>query len=610
MKVSVAKIAGTPSKSAWSQVHTFTPEEEKQKTHGQLIAVLSVSQVPEEIEAVNLGKELLVRVHEEYFGNEEDSPFEALKKALKKVADEFLVAASFEIVALVIWQDYVYLAAAGEAKVALWREGKLTVILQGEKEKVSALSGKGREKDVFIFGSSAFFRAVSSPALRETLEKTTLPSEVVDNFAPLVHQTSNPSLAGAILKVGKTEAVSNQTQETASLPKERVRAARVKNFFARLAARLPEKEIVIAKGGGSRRTAVSVGIILLLLLLLSIGLGIRQKNIRDYRSSYEDELLRAQSLYENALVVKEADPTRAREDFLESKSLVEQLVVESIKDSRLEDLKKKIEQDTVSILGVVEVSPGTFLDLLLVRAEVRAEKMALDAGALVVFDRGGKRVISILVDNKNTEVFGAEDLEEASQVATYAGRHFVLTSKGVVELEKRGEPRTVVEKDEEWGKIAGLGAFGSNLYLLDQDGEIWRYPGIEGGFGSRQRWLGQGVEPDFSLAEDMAIDGSIWVLTRSGKIVKFTRGSPDAFSVRGLDKGLSEPRAIYTDENLESLFVLDSGNGRIVEIKKTGEYQKQYLWDRMGEVKDIAVSRDEGKLFLLTAEKILEVTLK
>ena len=74
-----------------------------------------------------------------------------------------------------------------------------------------------------------------------------------------------------------------------------------------------------------------------------------------------------------------------------------------------------------------------------------------------------------------------------------------MTERGVLQYDKETRRQSlVVEADEEWGEMIDLRAFGGNLYLLDKKGEIWKYPGVESGFGAYRLWL-KGDKPDFRL---------------------------------------------------------------------------------------------------------------
>ncbi|PJA49210.1 hypothetical protein CO169_02625, partial [Candidatus Shapirobacteria bacterium CG_4_9_14_3_um_filter_39_13] len=157
-------------------------------------------------------------------------------------------------------------------------------------------------------------------------------------------------------------------------------------------------------------------------------------------------------------------------------------------------------------------------------------------------------------------------------------------------------------KDETWGEIVDIEGFTGSLYLLDSQGEIWKYPAIEGGFGEKQKWLQQ--KADFSSAVSLAIDGSLWVLTQDGQILKFLQGQKDSFALSGLNKPFFEPRALFTDFDSQNLYVLDKGNARIVVLSKNGEYQAEYHWSELNQAQDLVVIEAEKKIFCLLGNKI------
>ena len=116
---------------------------------------------------------------------------------------------------------------------------------------------------------------------------------------------------------------------------------------------------------------------------------------------------------------------------------------------------------------------------------------------------------------------------------------------------------------------------------------------------------------DLEDAVSMAIDGSVWLLFSDSSIVKFTRGVKDSFVVSGTDANFNAPEKIYTDPDLENLYVLDRKNTRVVVInKETGEYQAQYSWPGLAGAYDLFASEEEKKILLLTGERIYEIPLK
>jgi len=180
-----------------------------------------------------------------------------------------------------------------------------------------------------------------------------------------------------------------------------------------------------------------------------------------------------------------------------------------------------------------------------------------------------------------------------------------LVNEGLLKGDKL--PEIKIKKDEAWGEIVDVKGFTNNLYLLDSQGEIWRYLAIEGAFGEKQKWLQQ--KADFSSAISLAIDGSLWVLTQDGQILKFLQGQKDSFILSGLNKPFFEPTAIFTDFDSQNLYVLDNGNARIVVLSKNGEYQAEYRWPQLNQAQDLAVIETEKKIFCLLGSKIYSMEM-
>ena len=79
-----AKLTGSPDTSGWAQVHDFTPTEpEKYHSRGRLFAVVATGRHEAGVDAVSAGRELLSRLHEEYFGGGEGSAFAILEASIE-----------------------------------------------------------------------------------------------------------------------------------------------------------------------------------------------------------------------------------------------------------------------------------------------------------------------------------------------------------------------------------------------------------------------------------------------------------------------------------------------------------------------------------------------
>ena len=108
----------------------------------------------------------------------------------------------------------------------------------------------------------------------------------------------------------------------------------------------------------------------------------------------------------------------------------------------------------------------------------------------------------------------------------------------------------------------------------------------------------------------MAIDGSVWLGTSNGKILKFTGGREDSFTPKGVDPPFGNTLTLYTSDETNNLYILDSQNKRVVILEKDGTYLAQYVWEEAFTATQLAVSEEQKKIYLLSDGKLYAIALK
>jgi hypothetical protein len=620
-----AKLTGNPGTSGWAQVHEFAPEDvTKLAQRGHLFAVVATSRHEEGVDSVIAGRELLARLHEEYFGKDEGEAFNVLKSAIEKVISEFRESwGEVEVAAVAFMDKVVYSAVGGGAQVSIFRNGMLAKILESSPNKVVSASGYPKEKDILLLATKRFFEIIPNGVLKGALEGAD-PATAAESLAPSIHAISDNGNIGAV--VIKFEKETFFPKEEVEVPPEvpagismsqkaRVflggAVSRVQGVLSR---RLPERKIYVRGVSDeesipqSKKMTMSVGIVLLVILLISIGFGIRQKVLKDQKSKYGDRLTQAQHEIDEAIGLASLNAERSRELFGSSLSLAETLKAEGVKDPQLEELITKLESNRGTILGEYRQDGELYMDLSILSDGLKGDDLSGSSDRVYVLDKSGKKVVGITLATKKTEVVaGPDQLEGAAILASYEDRVFILTGEGIFEV---GDDRTkAIEKD--WEGEAFPYAYAGNIYLLDKAANtIWRFAGAEGAFGSKTDWLGEGVEPDFSRIVSVTIDGNIWVLSQTGKILKFSRGSPQNVAAAGVVPSLAQADAIYTNEELGFVYILDKGGKRVVVLDKDGNYKAQYFSDKAAEAIDLMVSEKEKKIILLAGSKLYFLELK
>lgn len=619
MNTRSAKITGLPGESGWAQVHDFKPEDpEKLRLRGHLFAVVATRKIEGGVEVVNSGRELISRLHEEYFGDLSTKPFNALTSAVGKVIGEFKETwGDVEIAACAIVGNVVFSSAGGGTKVIISRNGSLATILDSTSNVVSA-SGYPKTGDVILLGTKTFFEKFTSGTIKEGLENHD-PESAAESFAPVLHEADNVGTVGAAIVKFNEERVDApvvSVEEPPQKPQMTFENAKssFSGFISGLVKKIPARRIYVREPmndevvSQSKRLTFTVAIALIVILAISIGFGIRQKKINDLKKQYQGILEQASQEVDQAISLASVSPDQSRELFADSMQKLDQIDALNIKDPKVELLRSRINESRGAILGEYEVTPEAFLDLGLLSSGFKGDSLSVSGGNIYILDRMGKRIVSVAISTKKSKVVaGPGVIDEALDLAAYEDRVFVLGGDGIYEIGTTKDK--VINKV--WGGDAFVRAFAGNMYVLDKSGNaIYRYAGSGNTFGDKQDWLAASTQADFSDAKSWGIDGSIYVLYPNSRVLKYSRGSPQSFRISSVIPEIGSVDALYADPDNQDVYLLDRAGKRIVVVDKNGQYKAQYVNDAIANVTNLVVSEADKKIILLTEDKLFSVDIK
>ena len=164
-----------------------------------------------------------------------------------------------------------------------------------------------------------------------------------------------------------------------------------------------------------------------------------------------------------------------------------------------------------------------------------------------------------------------------------------------------------------WETSAAIGAYVSNLYLLDaESGTIWKHIESNNAFGKGSSYAPT-KDIDLKGAIDITIDGNIYILKSDSSIAKFVKGSYDSsFSVKALpspfDK-IEKPAGIFTDSDTNYIYVLDKGQNRIIRFDKTGTFVNQYFFDG-ATIDQFFINPRIQKMWVFSGNSVYEINVQ
>lgn len=365
----------------------------------------------------------------------------------------------------------------------------------------------------------------------------------------------------------------------------------------------------------SRRGALVVGVILLLVVLSGIVLSVKNQKQTKIKSDYVTHLKAAQESFTQAQNLKDLNPKEASQNLEKAKEAVKLALQIMPNEGEASNLQNQITSQESEILRIHKIQDlPIWLDLDLIKKNLTASWLSLSVGKILILDSTAKTLVQIDINNKSHQLLAGEDkLGQAKLASLNGGNAFVYSSdKGVVRLITLERSVTVTAgPDSDFGEIIDIYGFSSNIYLLDRSkNKIYKYIPVASGYSDKRNYFRENVVVNLGNVIRLQIDGSVWLMRSSGEILKYTQGVVDTFNIVGLDKPLSNAKNFHVSSDTQKLYVLDSGNGRLVVLDKKGAYLSQYQSDKFKDFTDLVVDEQGKKVYLLEGSKIYQMDLR
>lgn len=580
-KIELAKIVASPSDTSWAQAYNA----------GKLYAIISLTteKGQEEQPLSAIGKECITILESEFFSLEEKN-LATLESVAKTVLEKIPADITTHIILATLIDSILYIVTTKNGKVFVKRGPGFGVVTQeySTTSPFTSFSGYIQDNDKIVLATQNFFDVVPPSTVAKTLESDN-PSQVAETLMPPVHEKEDGSTAALILfyreqkstfaeneEEAVVEPVIQQTEEKNAEEPLPVVPEKIKRSFSafknirgrKFPVRLPLK--------GGKLLFLVVAAILVLILVFNAA-----RTIKNRQTSADDALFsqvypQAQKDYDQGQSLADLNAGLSHDSFAQAQTLLNQNINKFPQGSQdRQKMDALLQKVNAALSGQ---SSGT---------SVNATELSLDQNPLLkqLHDQS-----ALFATENDTNVF-------------------LLLSTGISSFDK-STLKTKHIIDKSWTTPAGIGLYGSNLYVVDTKGTINKYVPTGDAY-TKSNYFGGTTTPDLSKAVDLAIDGSLWVLNNDGTIMKFTRGSQDTFTLSNLPSPLKNPVRIFTNDGSDNLYVLDPSNQRIITLDKTGAFKQSYQSDVLKNASALTVSEKDKKMFVLTTNgKLYEINIK
>lgn len=607
-KITAAAVVSTPTPDCWSQAYIA----------GSFFAAISLAQQDTIQEGANdsliiAGKEIINTLEAEYFTLETKNLSSiqiAIEIAIKQVLEKESLSLSAGFASIV--DNVLYVFALGGAKVYMNRDKKLGLLLSSDNTKIIvSASGFLEDNDVVIVQTTQFNKAISTTAIKNAAVHNT-PAEIAENLSAIVQDEQNSGASAVVFSFKNKETQelqgtpvrnasqsdaggkeSKETEEAHSAGSGQAKETEVpeaKPQFphilpAAMASvgkiafwinHLPSKLVPLQALDRKRKMFLTITIILACMLAGSAFFVLQKTQQAKNEALFEKVYTDAKKKYDEGQSLASLNKNLARDDLvaaqkilLENKNAFEN---DKPHQEKMNALLKNVEDAIAVVSGVNKVD---------------AKEVGKDQNLFLT------TVIS------NNPLAASQDDKSI----------YGISQTVIFRVDKKTEKKTdIIANKNSWENAFGIGSFLNNIYVLDKSGgQIYKFVPSGSSF-SKSNYL-VGNTQDFSKTSGMAIDGSIWILSKDGAIQKWTRGKTDAFTVSGLDEPFSNPTRIFTDADINNVYILDNGNSRVVVLAKNGDYKTQYQNTTLKNAKEFDVLEKDKKIFVLSNGKIWQIDL-
>ncbi|MFH2019071.1 MAG: hypothetical protein ABII80_00415 [bacterium] len=588
LKLKTAMVVGTAVAKAWSQAYVGTTPQ------GQIMIVVSLENTGEGdlLDLSEIGGSILDSIRENNGLKSEE---------VAGLSEDLLLS----VVIVERKENELEVSGRGEGEVYLYRGERLGKIFEGG-ETEGVMMGTVEAEDIFLVVTKELGEKIEGEKMKKIMSGGV---EEIDNLAVLVRGSTDSSrMVGVMGKVEREETIEETAGETNKDVKKR--SNKWRDSWRRLRGKIKlNKPLVIRQE--KKSSNLWVGIVILVLLVIGVGGGVVKRSRIVKERTYSELATSIEQKIEEAKSVGDLNPARAKDLLTQARAENESYLKNTEDESyqaKANELGSRIEQTEVEVFHKQEVEVKTLSELSLIGQDLQTDSMILDeSGNVLMPDSKNARVLGINLEDKSIIKIELGGVGKMREIGEYNKKIYGMVEGGVAQAEAgEKEAKIVIEPDDLWGEITQIGMYGGNVYLLDkQQGEIWKYPVLEGGFGARRRWLATGIAPDLSKVVQMKVEGDIWILTESGQLLRYSRGAPVSFAMEGFpaeqgDK-LVDPKAMFVTES--EVYVLERGARRVVVFGVDGMYKKQYESDVFKEGNDLVIMGEKG--YVLLSDKIV-----
>lgn len=538
MHYSTRSFIGHPNDTSWSQYWENEPDDYSLKsTHGHLFGLISLH--GEASSPNDLGREIIQQLDSNYFSSAFASPAQNLTSALQFIKDNYLANLShLDLVVAVIIGDRIYLSSLNSGQVTFQRTSQISLLLNPTPQEISSISGTIVPGDRFVLSTQGFLDQYGWDQVKSFLSSSNI-QEVEENFMSLLYSLEQQETISAAIVESHSDDPSVDTPIAITEPEVSVSPSSVKKstFLSKLFTQKSIKVSLPSSAIANRRHKINIliAVVLIVAFSFSIYLSVSRNRSLQIENEYQSLKSQYQDKYNNALAIKAINLDESLSVANEASTFVNKMSSLNLHQDEVNSFKSQLQQLLTETGSSEAYQPDFLYDTANIGSSSTYNFSYLYKGDLYLLDSKKGQLDMVNVTNRNQkQIINNPDLIGATSIAVDNSIVYFLKGQKVLSLKDKTISTAIDLSDQVEGLASGqINFWNSSLYLLAQTNAnptIWKFaPSSASGFSKGSLWL---KEKQLLPADSssFAINGSIWVISKSGKIVSYTLGLEDKVS--------------------------------------------------------------------------------
>ena len=612
MHFTCRSFLGHPSDTSWSQFWEMEPDDlSLVSRRGHLFGLINIT-TPDS-SANQQGRQLINQINEEYYSSTETGISAQLKNTLASISQ-----ANLSIILAVINGDQLHLAVLNSGHCVLQRRQQISSLLVGAEDSIVNISGQISDSDRLLLCTDSFYQDFSWEKIKSSLSSDNL-DNVEENFLSRLYSLEHQSLlAGALIEIHEESTPSIIPEDSLEAPLSRGAVRRTEGFEEDSKG-LKSKSLfsIFHRSQSSfvahvdsptitrrKRTNLLLASVILIALFVSVIFGYRRNLTLESEKQYQSLKSALKIKINNAQTLKSLSLSDALVQAKEAQTILQKMSPYS--PTHVGEIKTF--QDNVNgLLSQTGSSdsfvPQSFFDITLIGNGLSYTQMSLQGNNLYLFDPVTGRIDKLDISHKSYQnVITSADLKSSQLIGENNSLLYLLKDTHVLAVQGQTVTPKINLTDQIKDFSTGqLRFWNSSLYVLTTGSSvpsIWKYPPNAAGFSDGTNWL---KKPDLSPGpSSLAINGDIWVISRTGIITPYNLGVKKDFK-QVVPSGLTAAGNLVTSLDSNVLAFTDQ-DSRVFVYNKTGQSTGEYNFGSL-KISSLAYDPASNTIFVLCTDK-------